>query len=121
MSFALVIDDNKQTTDVLIQMLKLWKVTARSALSPSSAMTILSGDTPAIVFLDINMPGVDGFEVLAYLRREPRLVKVPVIIVTSDDQPQTSKRAMDGGANAVIIKPVMSDILEKVLKKVGII
>ncbi|MBE3038509.1 MAG: response regulator [Chloroflexi bacterium] len=67
------------------------------------------------------MPGADGFEVLAYLWREPRLAKVPVIIGTSDDQPQTSKRAMDEGANAVIIKPVMADILEKALKKVGII
>jgi PleD family two-component response regulator len=121
MSYALVIDDNKQTTDALIQMLKLWKITARSALSPSVAMAILSGDTPAIVFLDINMPGVDGFEVLAYLRREPRLSKVPVIVVTSDDQPQTTKRALEGGANAVIIKPAMPDILEKVLMKVGMI
>jgi CheY-like chemotaxis protein len=84
-------------------------------------MTILSRDTPAIVLLDINMPGVDGFEVLAYLRREPRLAKVPVIVVTSDDEPQTSKRALDEGANVVIIKPAMADILEKVLKKVGII
>ncbi len=67
------------------------------------------------------MPGADGFEVLAYPRREPRLAKVPVIIDTSDDQPQTSKCAMDEGANAVIIKPVMADILEKALKKVGII
>ncbi len=67
------------------------------------------------------MPGADGFEVLAYLRREPRLAKVPVIIGTSDDQPQTSKRAMDEGANAVIIKTDMADSLEKALKKVGII
>jgi PleD family two-component response regulator len=120
MTFALVIDDNKQTIDALIQMSKLWKITAQPALSPSVAMAVLSKDTPAIVFLDINMPDVDGFEVLAYLRREPRLVKVPVIIATSDDQPQTSKRAMDEGATEVIIKPVMADILEKVFKKIGI-
>ena len=50
MSFALVIDDNKQKTDALIQLLKLWKITARPALSPSVPMAILSGDTPAIVF-----------------------------------------------------------------------
>ncbi len=121
MSFALVIDDNKQTTDVLIQMLNLWNISARPALSPGAAMAVLGRDTPAIVFLDINMPGVDGFEVLAYLRREPRLAKIPVIIVTSDDQPETTKRAMDEGATAVIIKPVMAEILEKVLKKAKII
>jgi PleD family two-component response regulator len=92
-------------------MLKLWKITARPALSPSVVMAILSRDTPVIVFLDINMPGVDGFEVLAYLRRELHLAKVPVIVVTSDDQPQISRRAMDEGANEVIIKPVMVDIL----------
>ena len=61
-------------------------------------MAILSRDTPAIMFLDITMPGVDGFEVLASLRREPRLAKVPVSIVTADDQPQTTKHAMDEGA-----------------------
>ncbi|HEX7541269.1 MAG TPA: response regulator [Anaerolineales bacterium] len=57
-----MIDDNKQTIEALIKMLKLWKITARPALSPSVAMAILSRDTPAIVFLDINLPGADGFE-----------------------------------------------------------
>lgn len=121
MTYALVIDDNKQTSDALIKILHLWSFTTRSALGPSAAMAILRGDTPEIVFLDINMPGVDGFEVLGYLRREPRLSKVPVVIVTSDDQPETTERALADGANAVIIKPAMPDILEKTLKNIGII
>jgi CheY-like chemotaxis protein len=121
MAIALVIDDNKSTIDAMVQMLKLWDISTRTALSPGAAMGILSKEIPAIVFLDINMPGVDGFEVLAFLRREPRLFKVPVVIATSDDQPQTSKRAMEGGANAVLIKPVMVDVLEKVLLQLKII
>jgi CheY-like chemotaxis protein len=84
-------------------------------------MKILSEVTPNIVFLDINMPGANGFEVLAYLRREPRLVGVPVIIVTSDDQPETTQRAIAGGASAVVLKPVMVTILEGALKKAGIL
>jgi CheY-like chemotaxis protein len=72
------------------------------------------------VFVDFNMPDVDGYKVLAYVHCEPRLAQGPVISVTSDDQLQTSKLTMDGGTNAVIIKPVMADILEKVLKKTGI-
>jgi|GEM_PF-4449699 len=67
------------------------------------------------------MPGVDGFKVLAYLSRESRLAKGPVIIDTSDDQPQTSKRALDEGDNAETIKPAMADILEKVLRRARII
>jgi CheY-like chemotaxis protein len=121
MSLALVIDDNKSTIDAMVQMLKLWDISARPVLSPGAAMGILSKEIPDIVFLDINMPGVNGFEVLAFLRREPRLAKVPVIIATSDDQPETSKRALDGGANAVLIKPVMVEMLENILLQVGII
>ncbi|MGB8214584.1 MAG: response regulator [Anaerolineales bacterium] len=121
MAIALVIDDNKQTTEALVQMLKIWDISARPAYGPSAAMKILGELTPKIVFLDINMPGVDGFEVLAYLRREPRLAGVPVIIVTSDDQPETAQRALAGGANAVILKPVMVGILEGALKKAGIL
>ncbi len=121
MSFALVIDDNRQTADALSQILSLWGFEGRVALGPSAAMTILASDIPALITLDINMPGVDGFEVLGYLRREPRLMNVPVIVVTSDDQPETSQRAMKAGANAVVIKPVMPDTLEEALKKVGLL
>jgi len=121
MTIALVIDDNKQTTEALVQMLKIWDIAARAAYGPSAALKILGELTPNIVFLDINMPGVDGFEVLAYLRREPRLAGVPVIIVTSDDQPETTQRAYAGGANAVVLKPVMVAILEDALRKADIL
>jgi CheY-like chemotaxis protein len=121
MTFALVIDDNRQTAEALCQMLRIWKIPSRTALTPSAGMAILREENPSIIFLDINMPGVDGFEVLSFLRREPHLIGVPVIIVTSDDQPETSERGIKGGATAVIIKPVMAEILEEALTKAGII
>ena len=121
MGVALVIDDNKQTAEALIQMLGIWDIKARLALGPSAAMAILGELTPNVVFLDINMPGVNGFEVLAYLKREPRLSGVPVIVVTSDDQPETARRAEKDGATSLVLKPVMIDILETALKKAGII
>jgi CheY-like chemotaxis protein len=121
MSFVLVIDDNKSTADALLEMLKLWDIQARSVLSPAAAMSILETETPALIFLDINMPGVDGFEVLGYLKREPRLANVPVVIVTSDDQPETSRKATALGAATIIIKPVLADSLEFALKKVHLI
>jgi CheY-like chemotaxis protein len=120
-TYALIIDDNKQMAEALEQMLKLWDIPTRIALTPSAAMAILVEATPRMVFLDINMPGVDGFEVLGYLKREPRLAGSPVIVVTSDDQPETAQRALAGGAEAIIIKPVMIDLLEETLQKAGIL
>ncbi len=121
MSFALVIDDNRHTAEALCQMLKLWGIAARPALGPSAAMMILQQETPRLICLDINMPGVDGFEVLGYLRREPRLAGVPVLVITSDDQPETRTQALQAGAQEVIIKPVMPDTLEAALRKSGIL
>lgn len=121
MTFALVIDDNKQTANALVEMLKLSNIEARAVLSPAAAMNILIADVPQVIFLDINMPGVNGFEVLGYLKREPRLAHVPVIVITSDDQPETTRRALDGGAHAVLLKPIMAGLLENALRGAGLI
>jgi CheY-like chemotaxis protein len=64
---------------------------------------------------------VDGLEVLAYLRREPRLAPVPVVVITSDDQPETRSRVMKGGATAMLIKPATLDALEGALKQAKIL
>jgi CheY-like chemotaxis protein len=121
MTDALIIDDNRETADALKQMMDLLDVPARVAYGASPAISALSSLTPRLVLLDINMPGVDGTEILAFLRREPRLASVPVIVVTSDDQPETRQRVMQGGATAMIIKPADLDSLEASLKKAGIL
>jgi CheY-like chemotaxis protein len=117
MTDALVIDDNRQTADALTQMLDVLGMPARVAYGSSPAIAMLGKYTPSLILLDINMPGVDGMEILAYLQREPRLKPVPVIVITSDDQPETRQRVMKGGALAILIKPATLDALEAALKK----
>jgi len=114
---ALVVDDNRSTADSLVRVLKALGIQARAAYGPGPGMSILSSERPDMVFLDINMPGVSGFEILSYVGREPRLEKVPVFICTSDDQPQTRQQALNGGAKDFLLKPVTVDVLEAVLKK----
>jgi CheY-like chemotaxis protein len=121
MQDGLIIDDNRSTADALKQMLDLLDLPARVAYGSSPAMTMLGGYEPRFVCLDINMPGVDGIEILAYLRREPRLAAVPVVIITSDDQPETRQKVMQLGANAVLIKPVTLDALEEGLRKAKVL
>ena len=118
MTEALIIDDNRTTADALQQMLAVLGFKARVSYGSSAAMSLLGGGfAPHFVCLDINMPGVDGTEILAYLRREPRLIPVPVVVITSDDQPETRRKVMKLGANAMIIKPATIDALEEALKK----
>ena len=118
MQEALIIDDNRTTADALSQMLKVLGFKARVAYGSRAGMSVLgTGFTPKFVCLDINMPGLDGTEILAYLRREPRLIPVPVFVVTSDDQLETRRKVMKLGATAMIIKPATIDALEDALKK----
>ncbi len=122
MTEALIIDDNRTTADALGQMLNVLGFKTRLAYGSGAAMSILaSGFTPKFICLDINMPGVDGTEILAYLRREPHLIPVPVFMITSDDQPETRRKVMKLGANGLIIKPATIDILEDALKKVKLL
>ena len=119
MTEALIIDDNRTTADALGQMLNVLGFKARVAYGSGAAMTMLAGGfTPKFICLDINMPGVNGIEILAYLRREPHLIPIPVFVITSDDQPETRRKVMRLGANGMIIKPATIDVLEDALKRV---
>jgi len=117
MTEGLIIDDNRQTANALSQMLGVLGLKTRLAYGSTPAMDVLgAGYKPQFICLDINMPGVDGTEVLAYLKREPSLRKVPVVVITSDDQPETRARVMKLGATSIIIKPATIDSLEEAMR-----
>lgn len=97
MPSAVVIDGSRQMANSMCQMLMLLGVDAKPAYGPRAAMLLFNEAAPDIIFLDINMPGVDEFEVMAYLRRQPGLGDVPVVVVISDDQPETIDRAHQMG------------------------
>jgi CheY-like chemotaxis protein len=121
MAYALVVDDNRQMADALVQMLEILGLKSKAAYGSGPGMVVLGAETPDIVFLDINMPGVTGHEVLLFLRREPRLLNTPVIIVTSDDQPETKEKALRQGASKVLYKPAEFDAVESVLTEYDLI
>lgn len=118
MKKALVIDDIREMADGICQMLSLMDIQAVAAYNPISALMKVKEFVPDLVFVDIHMPGIDGVEVISYLRREPVFIDVPIIVVTSDDQKETRDQALKAGAVDVIIKPVSLEVLEKVVKSI---
>lgn len=113
---ALVVDDSRQPADSLCLMLSLIEISARAAYGPRAAILAFQEEKPDVIFLDINMPTVDGFEMMSYIRREPGMSKVPIIIVTADDSPATAAKALQRGAVDVIVKPATVEAIEKALK-----
>lgn len=121
MANALIIDDSRQLADALKKILSLMGIEARAAYGSRAAFEALQEFTPRFITVDLNMPGLGGFDVIDYLQREPRLENIPVIIITSDDQPETRSRAKEMGAAGFVVKPVEIDDLESALENAGII
>ena len=61
---------------------------------------------PAVLLLDIKMPRLDGIEVLARMRKDPKLKNLPVVMLTSSREGPDLQAAYDLGANAYVVKPI---------------
>ena len=71
---------------------------------------------PRLMLLDLNLPYWSGFEVLEWLRQQPQLRRLPVVIFTSSNWPDDIARAYDAGANAYLVKPnALADLSSLVL------
>ncbi|OFX83805.1 MAG: two-component system response regulator [Bacteroidetes bacterium GWF2_33_16] len=73
---------------------------------------------PALILLDLKMPGVDGFEVLRQVKSTEKLKRIPVIILTSSREEGDRALSYDIGANSYLLKPVSFDGFTDVVRKI---
>lgn len=101
----LVVDD---TPDSIMALCALLKGTydTKVAISGEAALRVLHGTSVDLVFLDVVMPGLDGYEVCRRIRATPRLARLPVVFLSARDAPEDTARALAAGATAVLAKPV---------------
>jgi len=69
---------------------------------------------PQLILLDVNLPRTDGFQVLQYLRQQPRFAAVPVIVMTSSPSAADRAHAVELGASAYFLKPPGYDAFLKI-------
>src|SRR5438874_7239979 len=74
---------------------------------------------PDIVLLDLKMPIMNGFEVLRWVRAQPKLKRLPVIILTGSVHETDTRTAYEEGANSYLIKPANFNELVETIKNVG--
>lgn len=74
---------------------------------------------PKVILLDIQMPKVNGIEVLAKIRQDPRTKQIPIVILTSSKESPDIKKCYDLGANSYIVKPVNFENFAVAIKNLG--
>ncbi|POR53449.1 response regulator receiver domain-containing protein [Paraburkholderia eburnea] len=94
---------------------------AQSAPGAANAPGLPSREDLAnfVVLLDLRMPRVDGFEVLRRLKAEPATASVPVIVLTTTDDPREIERCYELGCNVYITKPVEYDAFIEAVRRLG--
>ena len=102
---ALVVDDSVTVRKVTSRLLERHGVSVTTAKDGLEAMEIMDSMKPDFVLLDIEMPHLDGFEVLSRMRRNEALQDIPVIMISSRTGQKHRQRAKDNGANAFLGKP----------------
>jgi PAS domain S-box-containing protein len=111
----LVVDDNEDAADSLALLLQFHGHHVRVAYSGMAALEITKRGVPDLVFLDIGMPGMDGYEVARRLRQQPGLEKVLVAALTGWGQQEDRRRSAEAGFDYHLVKPVEPKTLESLL------
>lgn len=88
------------------------------AVDGKDAISKLEGPTVHMVITDLNMPNVDGIELIRWLRTSPDHKFLPVIMLTTESQESKKSEGKDAGATGWIVKPFKPDQLLSVVKKV---
>lgn len=118
---VLLIEDEKQVAELYKLKLGLDGYEVATAESGQAGLELAFKETPELIFLDLKMPGMDGFEVLKKLRESPKTKDVPVLILSNFDEQDLIEKGLTLGANEYLIKSQFTpeDISGKVKDWVG--
>ena len=102
----LVVDDNAVSRELLRELLEPSGHVVLEAINGADALDLIRRRTPDLVFLDLQMPVQDGFDVIRELRNDNRFQKLPVVAVTASAMIGDRERAIAAGFDSYIAKPI---------------
>ena len=114
----LVVDDDEDCIATLKLALEALPDSAiLPALSAEAALAALESGTFSAVITDIHLPEMTGLELVERIRGNPRLLSLPVVVLSADPDPSTPARALGLGANAYFAKPFSPSAMRKKLEE----
>jgi CheY-like chemotaxis protein/two-component sensor histidine kinase len=111
----LVVDDNEDAAVSLARLLRLRGHEVRVAHDGPAGLALAASYLPTMVFLDIGMPGMDGYEVARRIRQLPGLERVALAALTGWGQQEDRRRTAEAGFDRHLVKPLEPEALESLL------
>ena len=114
---VLVVDDSPSVRRVVGGMLKQHNWEVQMARDGLEALEMITAQTPAAVLLDVEMPRMDGYELISTLRAQEQYRTLPLIMLTSRAAAKHQQRAMSLGASAYVVKPYQDEELLGIIER----
>ena len=116
---VLVVDDNRDAAESLSMLLRLLGAHVTIATSGPEALVVVGECKPAVVLLDLGMPGMDGYEVARRLRADPQHRDVMIVALTGWGQEEDRRRTGQAGFDLHLTKPTDVGTLQSLLASLG--
>jgi DNA-binding response OmpR family regulator len=114
----LFVDDDPILREFAVVNLSTDQATIETAPDGVAALEAIEAATPDIVLLDLEMPNLDGFEVLRRVRADPRHQYLPIVVVTGREDVEAVDQAFQAGATSFVVKPLNWRLLSHQLRYV---
>ncbi|TAG03216.1 MAG: response regulator [Betaproteobacteria bacterium] len=119
---VLIIDDSKTVVTVLKRMMRENNCVTLEAYDAETALEIMGIEKPDVIFLDIVLPGMNGFEALRRIRRMPKMNGVPIILMSGNESATEQFYAERIGANEFMKKPFSrAEVFVRLERSLGLI
>jgi CheY-like chemotaxis protein len=113
---ALVVDDSKVAYLTLSKMLAKRDIVVEGASSGEEALEYLKHKRPDVIFMDVLMPGMDGYEAVHSVVSNPQTSDIPIVMCSSKDSDEDRNKAFSEGAKGFIVKPATEEGLSQALQ-----
>lgn len=120
-ALILIVDDELDNRELLQIVLKWEGFVTRTASGGEEALLSATAEPPDLILVDLMMPGIDGYQLTASLKQNPKTKAIPVIMLSAMNDSATRARALSTGADAYISKPIdRSELCDQVRSILGL-
>lgn len=113
-----IVEDDPDTAEMFAEMIRLMGHSVFQVYRGAQAIGLIAEVKPSAVILDWKMSDISGLEVMQHIRRDAKLAKIPIIMVSAINLPSDIELALNSGASIYLTKPVGYKDLENAIQKV---
>ena len=115
---VLIVEDSRATRELLASTVEsLDGVEVHTAVSGFEALKVLPRFRFSLIITDINMPDINGLELINFVKKNPNYRETPLFVVTTEGREKDRERGMQLGANEYVIKPFTPETLSTLIRQ----